>query len=129
VDHPRILIADDHLVVIETVIDLLRRSYEIVGEAQDGDELYAKALELRPDVIVSDITMPYMSGIEVALKLHAAGCDTKVVFLTIHNNSEYLKACRRAGACGYVLKNRMAAALIPAIENALAGEPFAAVRL
>ncbi len=123
-NRPRVLVADDHRVVIETVIDLLERKYEIVGEAQDGDELYAKALELRPDVIVSDITMPCMSGIDVALKLRTAGCGAKVVFLTIHNNLQYVEACRRAGACGYVLKNRMAAALIPAIENALAGEHF-----
>jgi len=124
VNRPRLLIADDHQIVIETVIDLLGRKYEIVGEAQDGQELYEKAVELSPDVIVSDITMPHMSGIEAALKLRAAGCQAKFVFLTIHNNIEYFEACRRAGAYGYVLKNRMAAALIPAIEHALAGNPL-----
>ena len=124
VDRPRLLIADDHQIVIETVIDLLGRKYEIVGEAHDGLELYAKALELCPDIIVSDITMPFMSGIEAALQLRAAGCEARIVFLTIHNNVEYFEACRRAGACGYVLKNRMAAELIPAIDHALAGESF-----
>jgi DNA-binding NarL/FixJ family response regulator len=117
---PRILIADDHPLVIEKVTDLLKEHYLIVGQALDGRTMVEKAMELHPDVIVSDITMPYMSGISAASLLRANGCDAKFVFLTIHNEAEFVDACSQLGASRYVLKKHMQSDLIPAIEAAVA---------
>jgi DNA-binding NarL/FixJ family response regulator len=124
VNHPRVLLADDNKLLVERVAELLALSFDVVGTAHDGQDLVLKALRLTPDVIVVDITMPILSGIEAVNRLRDAGLGAKVVFLTIHSESEFLEACLAVGALGYVLKTHMTGDLISAITAAVAGKQF-----
>lgn len=121
---PRVLLADDHSPLLEAVTDLLRPYFDVVGTARDGAALVSEALRLHPDVIVADITMPGLSGIDAAHKLRESGSAAKLVFLTIHSGEEFVHACMAEGALGYVVKSRMKAHLIPAIQAALAGKSY-----
>jgi DNA-binding NarL/FixJ family response regulator len=122
--HPSVLLADDNKLLVERVAELLAPSFDVVGTAYDGQDLVSKALRLGPDVIVVDITMPILTGIEAVHRLRNAGLETKFVFLTIHSESEFLEACFAEGAVGYVLKTQMTNDLIPAINAAVAGKQF-----
>jgi DNA-binding NarL/FixJ family response regulator len=86
--------------------------------------LIAEAQQLRPDVIVLDITMPLRNGIEAAVELHDLGSTAKLVFLTVHDQSGFVEVCIAEGAHGYVTKNRLSTDLIPAINAALPGHLF-----
>ena len=112
---PRVFLADDHSQLLEAESDLLRPLFDIVGTAMDGDALVSEALRLNPDVIVVDITMPVLNGIEAVQKLVLSGSTSKFIFLTIHSSQEFIKACVDAGARGFVSKSKMKADLIPAI--------------
>ena len=90
----------------------MRSSFDVVGTARNGEELIAEATRLHPDVIVADITMPVLTGIEAAHQLHEAGSRAKFVFLTIHPEDEFVRACHAEGALGYVVKCRMGTDLI-----------------
>jgi DNA-binding NarL/FixJ family response regulator len=103
---------------------MLEPSFEIIGRAGDGQALFEAATKLKPDVIVTDISMPILSGIEAAYKLKESGCTAKIVFLTVHTDSEFVSACLATGASGYVVKPRMAADLLTAIQEALAERVF-----
>jgi DNA-binding NarL/FixJ family response regulator len=120
----RILLADDHPPLVEAVLVILKLDYDIVGIATDGAMLVSEALRLNPDVIVSDITLPIFNGIEAIHRLRTSNSQAKVVFLTVHAEEEFLKACMAEGALGYVLKSRMKTQLIPAIEAALEGNSY-----
>jgi DNA-binding NarL/FixJ family response regulator len=115
----RILLADDHSPLLEAAIDLLRPHFDIVGTVMDGATLVSEALRLNPDVIIVDITMPVLNGIEAVQKLVRSGSTAKFVFLTIHCSQEFIKACSEAGAKGFVSKSKMKAHLIPAIYAVL----------
>jgi DNA-binding NarL/FixJ family response regulator len=121
---PRVLLADDHPALLEATTALLKPVFDIVGTAVDGKELVSEALRLCPDVIVADITMPILSGIEAAHRLHEVALSARFVFLTIHSEEQFMKACMAEGALGYVLKSHMKAHLIPAIQAALIGESY-----
>jgi DNA-binding NarL/FixJ family response regulator len=116
---PRVFLADDHSQLLEAETDLLRPHFDIVGTAMDGDTLVSEALRLKPDVIVVDITMPVLNGIEAVQKLVRSGSTAKFVFLTIHSSQEFVQACLQAGARGFVSKSKMKAHLIPAIYAVL----------
>ena len=116
---PRVFLADDHSQLLEAESDLLRPLFDIVGTAMDGDALVSEALRLNPDVIVVDITMPVLNGIEAVQKLVQCGSTAKIIFLTIHSSQEFIKACLDAGARGFVSKSKMKAHLIPAIHAVL----------
>ena len=118
------LLADDHSVMLDRVGVLLNPSFEVVGAVPNGQEMIWAGIHLDPDVIVADITMPGLSGIEAAQQLREAGCRAKFVFLTIHIEHEFVDACVSQGALGYVLKSHMKADLIPAIKAALMGRKF-----
>jgi DNA-binding NarL/FixJ family response regulator len=120
----RILLADDHPQLLERVTALLRSSFNVVGTAHNGAELVAEAMRLDPDVIVADISMPVLTGIEAAHELHEAGSRARFVFLTVHSEDEFLRACMAEGALGYVVKSRMRTDLIPAIQAALSGQSY-----
>jgi DNA-binding NarL/FixJ family response regulator len=124
VNRPRVLLADDNERLVERVAELLASSFDVVGIAHDGRELVSKALRLGPDVIVADITMPVLTGVEAIHHLREAGQPTRFVFLTIHNEDEFLQACLEEGAVGYVAKSHLKADLITAIHSALAGKQF-----
>src|ERR1700744_1473762 len=121
---PTIVVADDHPPLVEAVIAILKPRYDVVGIATDGAMLVSETLRLCPDVIVSDITLPIVNGIEAIHRLRGSNAQTKVVFLTIHAEEGFLKACIAEGALGYVLKSRMRTQLIPAIEAALEGKSY-----
>ena len=123
-NRPRVLIVDDHSELLRHATKLLESSFEIVGTAENGRELISKTTELHPDVVVTDISMPQLDGIHAVSQLHAAGCDTRFVFLTVHVESEFIKACQQSGALGYVVKRRMRTDLVPAVNEALCGRPF-----
>lgn len=125
---PRILIVDDHKLVLERVDALLRSDFEVIGSAHNGRELVAEAIRLNPDVIVADISMPEVDGIQAARQLREKGSTAKLVFLTIHAEDEFVKVCLAEGALGYVVKARMRSDLIPAIHAALSNQPFVSAK-
>lgn len=101
----RVLIADDHQILAEGVRGLLEPEFDVIGVVADGRELVVAAKKLRPDVIVADVTMPALNGIEAARQLRAAGVAAKVVFLTMHRDVAYARQAFEAGAAGFVLKH------------------------
>lgn len=121
---PRILVADDHQLVLERVKNLLQSIFDVVGSARTGREMVSEGLRLIPDVIVADISMPDLSGIEAAHELRKQGSPAKLVFLTIHASDEFVDACLAEGGLGYVVKAHMKTDLIPAIHAALSGQSF-----
>jgi DNA-binding NarL/FixJ family response regulator len=121
---PRVLLADNHPALLRATSALLSTQFDVVGTAADGENLVAKALSLRPDVIVADITLPLLSGIEAAHRLRVSAPSARIVFLTIHAEQQFVDACVAEGALGYVLKPQMKAHLIPAISAALAGQSY-----
>jgi DNA-binding NarL/FixJ family response regulator len=121
---PRVLLADDHQIVAEGLRSLLEPEFELVGIVTDGREAVAAALKLRPDVVVMDITMPSLNGIEAAHQLRAAGLSVKVVFLTMHRDAAYAARALDAGAAGFVLKIAAAAELKTAVHQALQGGTY-----
>ena len=120
----RILLADDHPGVSDFVEALLESSNEVVGKVRDGKALMEAAARLQPEIIVADISMPILSGIEAGRKLKESGCRAKLVYLTIHSDSDFLHACMQLGAFGYVLKCRMDTDLLLAVSEAAAGRKF-----
>jgi DNA-binding NarL/FixJ family response regulator len=120
----RILLADDHPYFPEFVESLLDPSFEIVGKVNDGRALLDAALKLKPDVIITDISMPVLNGIEAAEQLQKTGCAAKIIFLTVHSDPDFVRSCLATGAFGYITKPRVALDLIPAIHEALAGHLF-----
>lgn len=120
----RILLADDHPHFPELVESLLDPAFEVVGKVRDGRAMLDAALHLHPDVIVADISMPDLNGIEAADELRKSGCNSKVIFLTVHSDPDFIRACLATGAFGYVVKPRVAVDLLPAIQEALAGHLF-----
>jgi len=123
-DRRRILLADDHPLMVERVKTLLETEFDVVGVAHDGWEMIEKAVQLRPDIIVADISMPGLDGIQAAHRLRRMGIAALLVFLTIHESAEFVEACQAEGALGFVLKTQMKADLIPAINAALSGQYF-----
>src|SRR6266403_1247183 len=117
---PRVLLADDNEEILETVAQLLAPRFEIVGTVKNGESLLKAAHSLRPDVIVLDISMPVINGIEAVAHLKAEGFKAKVVFLTIHDDADFVAACFAVGAKAYVLKPRLVTALVHAIDEAIA---------
>jgi DNA-binding NarL/FixJ family response regulator len=121
---PRLLLADDHSAFLGGTTSLLKRQFDIVGAVADGATLVSEALRLCPDVIVADITMPGLSGIDAAHRLRELASSAKMVFLTIHSEEQFVEACMAEGALGYVLKAHMRTHLIPAIQAALVGDTY-----
>jgi len=125
----RVLLADDYRPLLESVMRVLRPEFEIVGEAQNGQALVEAALKLKPDVIVTDISMPILNGIEAAKRLREAGSTSKIVFLTVLSDPDSIVTCMATGALGYVIKARLATDLEPAIREAVAGRIFISLAL
>lgn len=120
----KVLLADDHPNFLRSVGSLLEPTYDVVGSVADGQALFEAAKKLKPDVIVSDISMPILNGVEAANKLRESGCMSRLVFLSIHSDADFVRACLATGAYGYVVKPRMAIDLLPAIREAIAGRIF-----
>lgn len=120
----RVVVADDNPPVLNTVTRLIEKHFDVVGIASDGPTAVQVALTAAPDLVVLDISMPGMSGIEVARELKKRGSEAKIVFLTVHDDADILAGCLAAGGLGYVLKVQMDADLILALNEALAGRVF-----
>jgi DNA-binding NarL/FixJ family response regulator len=120
----RILLADDHRILAESLKRLLEDHFEPVGLVEDGRALLAAAEELMPDVIVVDISMPLLNGIEAAKLIKKTQPDVKIVFLTMHPDVTYAASAFEAGAAGYVLKHSAPSELITAINSVLAGRRY-----
>lgn len=120
----RILLADDHPDLLLIVADLLNPMFDVVGAVGDGESLLNAAGSLQPDVLVIDISMPVLTGIEVAQKLKELGNTARIVFLTVHDDPDFVRASLATGAFGYVVKPRLATDLVHAIREALADRIF-----
>jgi DNA-binding NarL/FixJ family response regulator len=121
---PTIVLADDHPGFPEMVERLLQPNFEVVGKVVDGQALFEAAMKLKPDIIVTDISMPILDGIATADRLRQSGCASRVVFLTVHSDPDFVRACLATGAFGYVVKSRIDTELLTAIRDALAGQLF-----
>ena len=121
---PRVLLADDHLMVAEALKSLLTPEFDLVGVVEDGRALIEAAGELRPDVIVADVTMPHLNGIDALVRLRQQGDQTPVVFLTMHRDVSFARRALDAGASGFVLKHSAPAELVTAIRAALQGKTY-----
>jgi len=121
---PRVLLADDHKIVTEGLKGLLEPEFELVGTVEDGRALLAAANKLQPDVIVADISMPLLNGIDSVRQIKKAHGDIKIVFLTMHPDVTYAVSAFDAGASGYVLKHSAPTELVTAIRSALNGKTF-----
>jgi DNA-binding NarL/FixJ family response regulator len=120
----RVLLADDHKIVTEGLRSVLEPEFELVGVVEDGRALVATAKELDPDVVVADISMPLLNGIEAVQQLKKAGTRAKVIFLTMHPDVTYATRAFEAGATGYVLKHSAPSELLTAIREALRGRTY-----
>jgi len=120
----RVVVADDLGFVTSAVTALLQEKFDVVGMAADGPTALETTLKVNPDIVVLDISMPVMSGIEVARELKRRASNAKIVFLTVYEDRDILEACQAAGGLGYVIKVVMEADLIPAMNEALAGRAF-----
>ena len=115
---------DDNEAMLARAAAVLKRGCLVVGAVKDGPTALEAAQSLQPDVIVLDISMPGMSGLDVASSLRKAASTAAVVFLTVHDEEEFVVAARAAGGLGYVVKPRIAADLMTAVREAVAGRPF-----
>ena len=120
----RILLADDHKIITESLKNILEPTYEVVGMVEDGHMLVREAARLLPDVIIVDISMPKLNGIEAVRQIKKEGIGSKVIFLTMHPDVTYASNALDAGASGYVLKHSAHSELLQAVEKVLLGKMF-----
>lgn len=125
----RVLLADDHRMVAEALRTLLEPTFELVGIVEDGRALIEAAQRLRPDVIVADITMPHLNGIDALVQLKRDNHHVRVVLLTMHKDVAYARRALEAGALGYVLKHSAPAELVMAVNAALEGRTYIATAI
>lgn len=121
---PRVLLADDHTLVLEGFQKLLEEQCELVGTAEDGRALVETAVKVRPDVVLLDISMPRLNGIDAAKKLKKLVPDAKLIFVTMHADATYVNEAFKAGASGYLLKRSAAKELVQAIQSVSSGNYY-----
>lgn len=126
---PRVLLGDDHGLLLEAFTRLLEPEVTVVGRATDGRALVRAALELRPDVVVVDVSMPELNGLEATRQIRQALPGTRLVVLTVHEDLALAAEAFRAGAAGFVVKSSAAAELSQAIRHALAGRRYLTPRV
>lgn len=126
---PTVILADDHQMVSAGLRGLLEPEFELVQIVEDGRQLVEAALLLRPDIIVADISMPLLNGLEALEKIRTAGCPSRIVFLTMHHDCTYAKRALQLGAHGYVLKHAAPEKLVEAIRLALVDRVYLSPRI
>lgn len=119
-----IMLADDTKAVLDRVSTTLQKRFNIVGTVSDGRSVVSECLRLQPDVVVLDISMGDICGIDIARELQAAGCNSKLIFLTVHDDIDFKTAAMEAGGSAYVVKSHMNKELIPAINAVLSDKVF-----
>ncbi len=120
----RVLLADDHAELLAVATRLLQTDFDVVKTVGDGEALLAEAFRIDPDLIVLDISMPLLGGIDAARQLRQAGSRAKMVFVTVHQDPDYVSSALAAGGQGYVVKSRLASDLTLALGEVLAGRSF-----
>ena len=120
----RIVLADDNAAVLDKVSGMLAKDYDIVATIKEGYDVVEECLRLTPDVVILDISMGEVSGIDLSRDLRDSGCASRVVFLTVHEDYDYVNAALGSGALAYVVKSRLSADLVSGIEAAMAGKLF-----
>ena len=120
----RVLLADDHEAMLDQVKGLLEKEFQVVGTARDGQAALDAVAELNPDVLILDISMPVLSGMQAAVQLKQKKSEVRIVFLTVHDDLDFAREALATGALGYVTKPRMATDLLVAIKEVLAGRSF-----
>ena len=125
----RLLLADDHAIFLEGLTRLLEPEFEVVGRAEDGRAMLKMTARLKPDMIVADISMPLLSGIEAVRQLRKKDSRTKVIILSMHSDVELASEAIRLGASGYVLKHSAAESLSKAIREVLKGGTYVSPRI
>jgi len=121
---PRLLLADDHTLLLEGIRLMLEPEFELVGSVEDGQALLAAAKTLKPDIILLDISMPVLNGLDAAHRLRKLLPSAKLIFLTMHSDSDYVAEAFRAGAMGYLLKRAAASELKIAIREVMKGHHY-----
>lgn len=121
-EKPLVLLVDDNQAILDCLVKMLAREYTVVGAIRDSPTVVDAVAILKPAVVVMDISMPEMSGLEVARLLQAHAPAPPVVFVTVHEDPEFMEAAHAVGAAGYVVKSRMETELRPALELALKGQ-------
>ncbi len=120
----RLVVVDDNKDVRDKVIQLLQPDYDVVGTACDGNSACEAVILLEPDIVVLDISMPVMGGIEAAQKIKKKGSNASIIFLTVHDDPDFVRAALKVGASGYVVKSQMATDLLAAVDAAIEGKHF-----
>lgn len=120
----RVFVADDSPRMLDAIVKLLTPHCEIVGTAADGKTALEMIDNLKPEIAVLDIVMPFKTGIEIAADLKANGSEVKVVIITAHEDESYREAAVGVGASAFVIKTRLADELVPALKSAFAGNGF-----
>jgi DNA-binding NarL/FixJ family response regulator len=128
-ERARILLADDHPEFLALAAGLVEAEFDVLKTFGNGQAVVDEFSALTPDLVVLDISMPGLSGIETAQKLRATQRSARIVFLTVHKDPDYLRSALATGALGYVAKDRLASDLIPAMKAALAGHRFVSCSL
>ena len=121
---PRVLVADDHRAMLDSLVQMLSSEFEVVAAVADGLSAVTETARLRPDLIVLDIAMPGLNGIAAAARLKESGSTAKVVFVTNLHDREFVQESLALGNVGFVAKDRLVADLLPAIRTVLAGKTF-----
>ena len=121
---PTVLIADDHTILAEGLVSLLKDKFDVVATVADGDLLIEAAVRLRPDVIIADINMPTMNGLEALTRLKQRGVDSKFIILTMQSEAEIATRAMRAGASGFLVKHAAGEELVGAIQEVLHGRVY-----
>ena len=120
----KLLLADDHSITLAGMRSVISREHDLVGQVSDGRTLVSEALRLRPDLIILDISMPLLNGIESARQIRHAWPRAKLLFVTMHSNAMYVREAMSTGALGYILKTSAAEELLPAIQSVLRGQVY-----
>ena len=121
---PRVLLADDHRIFTDALTVLLADEFELAGVVEDGRALVKAARELNPDVVVADISMPHLNGIDALIEIKEHDPQVRIVFLTMHRNVAYARRVLELGAAGFLLKHSASAELVMAMHAALQGRTF-----
>jgi DNA-binding NarL/FixJ family response regulator len=119
-----ILLADDHPHFPELIKKLLEPTFEVIGSVCNGQSLIEASLKMKPDVIITDISMPVVNGIEAVVRLRRLGSRSSVIFLTLHSDTDFVRVCFATGANGFVSKPQVFTQLLTAISEVLAGRSF-----
>ncbi len=120
----RVVLADDHIPIMVQIREVLGEQCEVLGSFVNGSQAVDASLRMDPDVVVLDISMPVLNGIQAAQQLQAANSRAKIIFLSMHDDPDFVAAALSTGASGYVIKSRLSTDLVPAIREALSGRRF-----